>query len=238
MNFLQLCQRMVTECGVSGTLSTTLNQVGEQARIVNWVNQGWLETQLEHDDWKFMRSSVLLGGGASFATVAGQANYQLGTGSGTVGIAAADFGKWDPRSFRLFTTSVGYFNEWFLDWITFEEWRDSYMLGAMRNVQTRSVAVAIGPDKSVCLGPPPNNEYTVTADYYTAPTQMSADTDLPTGLPDQYHMIIIYKAMQFYAAYEAAPEVQERGDAGYARMLAQLEGVYGPSIAFAGALDG
>lgn len=237
MTFLQLCQRMAAECGVSGTLTTTAGQQGSLQRIINWVNQAWLELQLEHDDWGFMKSSVLLGAGCSFVTVAGKAYYPLGSGAGTVGIAAANFGKWDEKSFRLFTTANGFNDEWFLDDIPFSTWRNSYMLGAMRNVQTRDTVVAIGPNQEVCLGPPPNGLYTVNADYWIAPTQMAADGDVPANLPAQYHMIIVYKGMQYYAAYEAAPEVEARGTSGYARMLAQLEAIYGPKIYFGGALE-
>ena len=244
MNYLQLCQRMALECGVSGTLVTTAGQQGSLQRIVTWVNQAWNDLQLEHDDWGFMRSSVLLGSsgaggsgaGASFATVAGQASYPLGTGSGTSGVAAASFGKWDADSFRVYSTAQGTQNEWFLDHIRFEEWRNGYMLGAMRSVQTRPVAVAIGPNNEVCLGPPPDGTYTVEGDYFTSPSVLSADTDTPGALPYQYQMAIIYKAMEYYGFYEAASEVIERGQMEYKRILAQLEAIYGPRIHIAGTL--
>lgn len=236
MDFLQLCQRAVLECGVSGSLTTTVGQVGSLGRIVNWINAAWEELQTEHDDWEWMRSSNLLGAGVSFATVAGQASYPLGTGAGTVGVTFANFGKWDRYAFRNYTTSVGFSNEMFLDFIDYDVWRNGYMLGAMREVQTRPVAVAIGPDKSVCLGPPPNALYTVTGDYFVAPTQMAQDTDVPTGLPNQFHVAIVYGAMRMYAAYESAPEVYNRGEKGYGDLLRELEARQLPEIEFGTAL--
>lgn len=237
MNRLQLCQRAITECAASGTpLATTINQVGEQARFVGWLDQAWSELQTEHDNWGFMRSSNLLGAGMSFVTVAGQAAYPLGSGAGTCGVPVANFGKWDRESFRNYTTAAGFQNEMLLDDIPYDVWRDSYMLGAMRAVQTRPVAVAIGPNQSVCLGPPPNGNYTVTGDFFMAPTVMAADTDVPAGLPVQFHMLLIYKAMQFYGSYEAAPEVFQRGTAGWSLLLAELEAIYLPEVTFAGAL--
>lgn len=236
MTFLQLCQRLAQECGVSGTLTTTVGQVGSLGRIVTWVNQAFTELQTEHDDWNFLRSSNLLGAGVSFTTVAGQSSYPLGTGVGTCGISASTFDKWDLESFRNYTTTVGFTNETFLDYIPYDVWRDSYQLGAMRTVQTRPVAVAIGPDKSVCLGPPPNGLYTITGDYFVAPTAMSADTDTPTGLPAQFQIAIIYKAMMYYGAYESAPEVYQRGAQGWSLILAQLEATNTPMISFGGAL--
>ena len=47
--------------------------------------------------------------------------------------------------------------------------------------------------------------YTITGDYFRSPTEMVADGDLPTGLPAQFHMAIVYLAMTYYAGYEAAP---------------------------------
>lgn len=236
MNFLSLSQRLIQECGVSGTLSTTAGVTGEQQRITSWINSAWNDLQTRHDDWTWLRSSVLTGGGVSFATVAGQAYYPLGIGAGNVGIAASVFGKWDKTSFRCNTTAVGFLDETYLDPIGYDEWRDGYMYGAMRSVQTRPVAIAIGPGKQLCLGPPPNGNYTITGDYYLAPTQMVNDTEEPTGLPAQFHMAIVYNAMMMYAGYEAASEVFQRGQAGYSRMMTELEANYAPTIMFAGAL--
>lgn len=263
MNRLQLCQRLMLECGISGTLASTINQTGEFNRVVTWIDQAWNDVQTQHDDWDWMRSSNVLGAGASFPTVAGQASYQLGTGTGKVGIETDNFGKWDLGTFRVYTTSLtqyldtetgliitaedgspiatfisdtGFLDETFLDSIAYDAWRDAYMFGAQRQVQTRPVAAAVGPNKSVCLGPPPNGNYTVTADYFVAPSAMATDTDLPAGLPKQFHMLIVYGAMKMYGRYEAAPEVKAGGDEGWTKMLAQLENTNMPRMEFTGAL--
>lgn len=240
MNFLSLSQRLVQECGVSGTLSTTANQTGEFLRITSWINSAWNDLQTRHDNWTWMRSSVLVGGGVSFVPVAGPgtggAYTPLGTGAGTVGVAASNFGKWVKDSFRCNTTAVTFLDETYMDPIGYDQWRNSYMYGALRTVQTRPVAIAIGPGKELCIGPPSNGNYTITGDYYRAPEQMAADTDEPTGLPNQYHMAIVYNAMMMYAGYEAASEVFQRGQGGYNRLINELEANYGPEVSFAGAL--
>ena len=236
MNRLQLCQRLQLECGVSGTLSTTISQTGSLGRLVTWIDEAWDLVQTESDDWNWMLSSNLLGAGMSFTTVAGRASYPLGTGAGTCGIDPSVFAKWKRTTFRNYTTSVGVSNEIYLDEIPYDVWRDGYMYGAMRSVQTRPVAVAIGPDESICLGPPPNSLYTVTGDYFVAPTAMATDTDLPTGLPTQFHDIIVFRAMMMYGLYESAPEVFQRGQQDYDLNMRQLEGLKMPIMAFAGSL--
>lgn len=237
MNKLALVNSAIVECGVSGgPLTTTAGLTGSLARISNWIDASWNELQIEHDDWNWMRSSSLLGGGVSFVPAAGQYTATLGTGPGTVGVAVDDFGKWDRDTFRSFTTTNSTSDEQILDDIPFDSWRNSYMLGAMRNVQTRPVAVAVGPDESLNFGPPSNGLYTITADYWLAPSVMTNDTDVPTGLPLRFHMLPVYKTMIKYGGYESAPEVYTRGTSEYNRMFAQLEALRLPPIAFGGGL--
>lgn len=230
MNFLQLCQRTMQECGVSGTLTTVAGQVGSLQRIVSWVGTAWEEIQTKHDDWEWMKSSVLLGGGASFTTVALQGSYPLGTGAGTCGILAANFGKWDRYSMRNYNTVAGVSGEIFMDPISFESWRDSYMYGAQRLVQSRPVAAAIGSDKSICLGPMPAAGYTINADYWLAPSAMSIDADVPTGLPAQFHMAIVWSACIMYGYYESASEVIQKGEMYYGKLMSELEATYAPEV--------
>lgn len=236
MNRLQLVSRTALECASGASFTTTVSQSGENLLFVNWVDAAWNEMQTAHADWEWLRSSNVLGLGASFATVAGQASYPLGSGAGTCGVTAALFGKWDERTFRNYTTTVGTSDEIEMPPVRYDYWRNVYMLGANRSVQTRPDVVAIGPDKSVCIGPPSDGLYTVTADYFLAPSAMTADTDEPTGLPAQFHMAIVYSAMMMYAAYEAAPEVMQRGMAGYKRLLNQLEGLQAQRISMGGPL--
>ena len=236
MDRLALVKRLGVECGVSGSVTTTISQTGENERLVNWIDQAWSEIQTKHDDWTWMRSSSLIGGGVSFTTVAADYSYPLGTGAGTVGVTAANFGKWDPHSFRLYTTSVGVNDEVPLGLITYDQWRNGYMIGAQRSVTTRPTVVAIGPEETVVVAPPPTAGYTITADYYVAPSAMAANTDTPTGLPLPFHMLIVYLAMTYYAAYESAPEVLDRGQAGYAPMMRKLERLRAQQVMMAGAL--
>lgn len=54
MTFLDLCQRLRQECGVSGVgPMDTRDQKGEYGRLVDWAQQAWIELQLERPEWKF-----------------------------------------------------------------------------------------------------------------------------------------------------------------------------------------
>jgi hypothetical protein len=242
MNYLALCQRAAVECGVASdkaittALPTVVGATGSLGRVVGWVSDALSDILMGLDDWTFMRSSVLLGGGVTFATVAGQASYPLGVGAGKVGVAADNFGKWDRETFRCYPTSVGVAGEMYLDDIPYDDWRDYWMLGANRSVQTRPIVAAVGSDQSLCLGPPPNELYTIEADYFVAPVNMVLDADIPFGLPTRFHMLVVYKAMQSYAGYESAPEVLQRGTQQYATMYAQLLAARAPRMSWGGSL--
>lgn len=235
--YLDLCQRLCLECAISGTMTTAENQTGEFQRVAVWIQQAWSELQNERQNWTFMRSSYLLRSasrpdeGVSFATVTGQAVYPLGTGAGTVGVEADNFMDWIPTSFRNNTTGNGGQDEIFLDWVSYDTWRDAYAFGAQRQVQTRNVAIAVGPDNSICLGPYPINLYTLTGDYYRAPSTLVNDDDTPLYLPKQFMMAIVYKAMRdSYGGYENAADVIARGARGYRGMLRQLSNLRGGII--------
>lgn len=242
MNFLQLAQRTASECGVSGTLSTVVGQVGSLQRIVNWTSQAWIEIQTAHDDWQFMRSSVLLGAGASFPTISGQLFYTLGVGAGKIGVAVDDFGQWDMDSFRCQTTSVGIADETFMDKVEYDAWRNAYMYGANQQVITRPVAIAKGPEDQLCIGPASNGQYTVKGDFIWAPQELLLDADVAQNrgatfiLARRFQMLIVYRAMRFYAAYESAPEVHQRAVDGEGDLMAKLEMLYLPETTSGAAL--
>lgn len=212
MDFLDLVQRTAQECGAASVPSSCQSQSGEALRFVNWVNQAWDELQMLRDDWGFMRSSYLQGspvGGTTFTTTAGVYYYPLGTTAGSTCMVDPDeFSKWDPYSFRCYTTSnTDKSDEIQMRLISFDDWRNGYLISALRQVETRPYVVAIGPDMAVNIGPPSDGTYTIEGDYWVKPTLMSDNDDEPSGLPREYQMMIVYRAMKKYAGFESAPEV-------------------------------
>lgn len=227
---LELVQRLQLEAAVSGDITTLVGATGETLRLKTWVQQGYQDLQNDRFNWDYLRSSQLMGSGVSFATVAGDAVYTLGTGSGTVGVTANGFGSWVRQAFRCQTTSVGVQDQMMLDWITYDEWRDGYAYGAMQSVQTRPVAIAVGPNNALCLGPYPAAGYTITGDYYLAPQTLSANADEPSNIPMQFQIAIVWRALWYYGMYEAAPEVVARAEVRYRQTSRQFGNLRGGLI--------
>lgn len=225
MNFLELVNRTRLECGDIGQdLTTTVGQSGVAQRYVVWVKQAWQEIQTADESWDWMRHSF------SFPTVSQQGTYT----PTEAGITS--FATWKPDSCRCYVTAVGPQSEMYLDNIPYDVWRNTYQFGSFRTTYTRPLSVSVTPDKQLAIGPLPDSTgYTINGEYFLAPADLVADTDTP-GMPDRFHVAIVYRAMMSYAAFEAAPEVLMRGQEGYRRTMMALRLAQQPQIAFAGAL--
>lgn len=211
MNLLALVNRTRDECGVSGpALSSTQNLTGESARIKNWVNAAWVDIQSAKEDWDFMRKSVV------FNTVASKQFYTA-TEAGL-----DDFANWKRDSFRASSAGSDYRDEQLLNYMDYTTFRNLYMYGNMRHTTQRPVVVTVTPEKNLGFGAIPNGAWVINGEYYKAPAELSADTDVPP-IPDRFHMAIVYRAMIYYASYEAAPEVLARGQSEFNRIMNRLE---------------
>ena len=211
MNLLQLVNQARVECGVSGpALTTAQSQIGEAARMVSWVQQAWIDIQTSKEDWMFLRLPF------TFNLVANQYQYTA-TDAGLT-----DFGNWKRDSFRASSVGQNYQDEQLLNYMDFTTYRNLYRYANMRNTTARPVVVSITPEKDLAFGSTPDQAYVIDGEYYTQPTSLTADTDIPL-IPTRFHMAIVYRAMMYYAGYEAAPEVLARGDYEYRRLYSRME---------------
>jgi len=207
MNYLQLVNRLRRRCGVSGADATTLASLPEEMnRLADWINEAWMEIQMKREDWQWMEADF------SFAPTTGTATYS------PTDVGLTDWGNWRRDTFRNYVTSVGNTSDILMDYIPYEQWRNVYQFNANRNVYSRPIEFTITPDKSLGFGPNCATGYTVTGRYYKTPSELSATTDTP-ALPTRYHMLIVYRAMMLYGAFEAAQETYAMGEQGFTQMM-------------------
>lgn len=212
--YLDLVQRSCEDCGINAYPATVLGNVGQALNFCNWVNQSWIEVQSKYTDWSWKRVTP----GVSFVTVAGQ-NYYTPS---QAGVAAGAVAQWARQTFRNYQTAVGPASEIFMEPVDYDAWRDGYLFGALRTAQVRPFVFAIRPtDFALCLQTPLAG-YTITGDYFSVPTPLVNDADLP-DLPNQYIMAIVYRTMMFYGAYESAPDVYNDGKDKYNMVMNRLE---------------
>lgn len=194
MNYLQLCQRLRQECGGSGQgPQTVANQVGENRLFVDWINQAWTEIQNVRDDWFFQWTM-------------GQQDIAEGAYIVTL-----------PNDLRrLETLLIEGQNVTMTDWPIFSrQYLHSVQAG-------RPIVAALAPNGQLYLNAVADKRYPLAFEYYTRPQILAENADIPT-MPSEYHMLIVYKAMMYYGAYEAAGDVLAIGRMNYHNMLSDLE---------------
>lgn len=210
--YLQIVNEVRSEAGIAGGDLTTV-QTGlsaESQRIANWVNKEWLRIQRKKPDWQWMRKYItcpLTGGVAEYTPAA------IGAAA-TPTFTAAQFGNWKRDSFRIYTNALPtQVDEMLATFMPWDQFRNVYLYGSMRQNFSRPVAFTVSPSKSLWFGMPPDVNATVSyffdAEYYSAPSALVLDTDTP-GAPAQYHDWVMARALKAYGVFEGAPEVIER----------------------------
>lgn len=204
MTFLELCQTVRQEVGISGTGPTTvLNQEGQLKVIVDFVAAADTEIQTLWADWNFLWGQ-----------------YSSTTSAGTRAPATqkpTDLGSWDDSSFFLDYTTDDNVS---LELLLYPDYRSLQRNGVAVNDQPTYVVVQ--PDQNIILDPPPDATYTITADYWKTPTKMTANADI-SAIPTQFHRIIVARAKTMWAEREEAPEILLASAAEYADLLDKLE---------------
>ena len=211
MNFLDLSKRLRQECaGISGVgPSSVLSQTGDIKRVVDWIASAYQDIQNIRVDWNFLRQEF------SFTTTAAQQGYTPTQAD------AADIGEWRVDSVRQYLTSAGVGGEIDLEYVPWSRFREIYQRGTLRTQQGQPVVYTVKPDKSLAFWPIPDASYTVSGEYWQAPDVMALDADVPL-IPERYQMVIVWRALVFYAGHAAAPEMFQVGEREYKRLLASL----------------
>lgn len=208
--FLELCQNTRSEGGMSGTGPTTVvNQTGEMGRVVTWVNRAYERIVSKYKTWNFMRPSF------SFQTIEATAEYL------PTAVDITDHGSWKVDSLRCYLTEAGVSDE---QWIIYREWdqfRDLYRFGGVTAIAGRPQWFSVAPDQSLVFHPVPDAEYTVVGERFRRPTKMTANNDVPV-IPAEFHDIIMWRALMFYAAYEQDGALLLSSQDQYRSMLVEL----------------
>jgi len=224
-NFLQLCQAVRQEAGISGTgPSSVLNQQGEMKRVVDWVARAYRDVQNLHRNWDFLRSDF------TFPTIVGNQEYTPAAAN------LPEHQSWKTDSFRIFENARGWDDEVWLRYYPWEDFRDIYIRSGNRDATGRPLAWTIRPtDQAVVLWPLPDTDYTIVGEYFKRAQVMTANTDVPI-FPVEFHDVLMWRALMFYAGFEnAAPEYAvAKGE--YGDTLSKLRRDQLPSITVGGSI--
>lgn len=208
MTYLELCQRLRQEAGLSGTgPASVLSQTGEMKRIVDWVASAYEDIQNLHATWRFLRTDF------SFSTIASTQDYL------PTSVSLSDFGSWIKNDIRIYSSVA---DEDSLEYCPWEIFRQAYYFGSNRTQTGRPTVITVKPNNALALWQIPNDVYTVNGEYYKTAQSMTANADSPL-IPTRFQMIIVWKGLMHYGAYAGADEKYAHGSNEYKKLLALLE---------------
>lgn len=210
MNYLQLVQRLHRESGRSTAAPTTVVGANERhARLFDWVADAWRNLQTERE-WRWMRNTL------DVALTAGQQTY-TGTGLG-----ASRFRRWrmDDDTYNPWGYVDGSINSlWPLQYVQLDEFRSLYVYRTWGT--TRPVAWTFDETNQLLVAPAPDQAYKLRIEYWKSPTELAADADTP-DMPDEFHLLLMWRALEEVAKFDAAPEVLARAEKNHAALRHRL----------------
>jgi len=208
--YLELVNRTVRECGISGgTTSSVTGQIGILQKMVVWVAEADLYIQRSLRDWNFLHSTY------SVNTVSAVADYVKPTTVGT----------WDLDSFYL---DFGTSSAQKLLKLDYLDWRRS--IGAFGDVQSTAPSyIVIRPNGDLILSAIPSTVRGLYAEYWALPTKLVAGTDT-SAIPEQFEDVIVHRAKMLYAQHEEAIDMLKAAATDYELSYKDLMSNQAPNL--------
>jgi len=174
-------------------------------KIVDWCASSYQDIQDANPQWNFLRNDF------SFQTIAAVSAYLPSA------VSLTEHGSWKEDSMRAYLASTS--DEQELGRMTWDDMRKYRLFGPIQSGKPWEVAVK--PDKSLVFYPTPDAIYTVYGEYWKRPQVMSANSDEPV-FPAQFHMLIVWGAVRYYAGDQGAAELYALADQNYRHMMRSL----------------
>ncbi|RKX22004.1 MAG: hypothetical protein DRP45_11760 [Candidatus Zixiibacteriota bacterium] len=195
MNFLELVNEAYREASVAGGgIPTVTGATGEGARMVAWTRQAYEDVQNEYFDWRFLKAD---------------STFNVAIGINIIP-KPVDLHIWDIDTIR---DSDGQTIET-IEYADLDVWLNPAHTGA-------PTLFVIKNDGSLLAYPTPDEVGTYSYDYFTNPLIMTVDADVP-NFPEQFHRVIVARALMYYGNYESAQEVKQQGAEMYSVMMRKL----------------
>jgi hypothetical protein len=132
---------------------------------------------------------------------------------------------------KCYLTSSGAGAEYWLSYIPWDAFRTTYQIGTQ--AEGAPAHISVDPNNNLVLGPIPDAVYTITGEYHRSSQVLAADADEPE-MPSEYHMLIVYTAMEDAGFHDMAEEIIARSNIKSRRLLRQLMQTQTPRMRKAG----
>lgn len=209
--YLTLCQDVARESGVvSGTQPASVeSQVGTLNKIVEWVKHAWIDIQNSRSAWLWMVAEF------EADTIASTQRYTAASFSLT------RFAEWKTPDggMTLYLKSTGVSDEREIVKLSWYDFKRQYLRGSQTN--NRPITYTVSPANELCFGPIPDAIYTARGEYRKSPQIFAAADDIPE-LPERFHQIIKWRALQMLAEHDEATFQVGASAARYREMFSDL----------------
>jgi len=200
VNYLQIVQRVHSESGRSTAAPTSVVGANDRhVRLFNWVADAWRDLQGERD-WRWMRNTL---------DAALTANQQTYSGAD---LGATRFGRWrkEDHDYSPYVYVDGAPNAmWPLAFWQLDQMRARFIYRTWG--ASTPIAWSYNEANELLIGPQPALPYKLRIEYWKEPSELAADADTP-DMPDRFHMLLVWAALQEVAKFDAAPEVLARAE--------------------------
>lgn len=208
MTFLEIAQKVARESGITTNGPTSvIGQQGSIGKVIYWVLDAVLDVINESEFFSFMWAQV------TSTTVIGQDKYTL-----------ADLGAADLKSMDVMKTGENILYS--VPWETWKTINRNYSRAPQAPYE-----YTITPDRQVILFPTPNEELTITLDYYRKAVLPVESTD-ELIIPVDCQQIVVQKALMYYSVHEDDVGRYQQTQVEYEKWLGLLVRDYTPTVSF------
>ena len=225
MNFLALVQRLHLETGSSGTAPQAVTgNTNQNAQLVTWTKDAWLQIQSARR-WDFLRRTKTV------VLTPGLDTYAIATNlAGTPGFAWTDLQDVDKDNIVVTKPNL---TKYRLELLEFREFSERFDLAPVTLTVPNYMAVV--PGFKMQFYPVPDLAYSIRFVYYAIPQTLILPDDIPymsdTAITqDANHMIIVWKALMYYADHNNIPDFKQAAMMKYDQILQRLQWREMPSV--------
>jgi hypothetical protein len=215
--FLALSQRAAIESGSVSTTGTPASVTGQTQliliKIINWVIQAYNDIQNMHGEWLWLE------GTKEFDTTANADCYAIAS----IFTASDRFAEYlirDLEEVTMYLTATGVSDEGKIEHIPYWLWKQRYDRGTQ--TANRPIEWSISPANELCLGPKPDDAYTVRLPYRKGPQTLAANDDIPE-MPARFHDMIWRGALMLGHGHLESQFLMAHHEGEYLKMLESLE---------------
>lgn len=198
MNFLELCRAARQEAGLSGSgPSSVVSAVGDEKRVVDSTRTAYSDIQaMQGGLWNWLWRPL-----EPVALEAGRSVYD-------------PVDEFSVLPLRWSSLSIDGRELQIVSWAEMRRLTQSSISGV-------PFCAAVRPDRSLVFYPTPTDAHELTGEYYVSSEKMTENAHIPL-MPEQYHMAIVWRAVELLAQFEEAPALIQSARDNFNRLYAMM----------------